>query len=89
MKTAGVENARLGDLISELSCEKEIILTEGDVPVARLLPYAIPRVTPQQLAERTEAIENIRRLGGLSHVIPDPVAWQREMREDRPLPDLP
>jgi hypothetical protein len=33
-----------------------------------------------------EAFKALRAMGGLRHVIPDPVAWQREQRMDRPLP---
>ena len=33
-----------------------------------------------------EALKELRKLGGLRHVIPDPVAWQREQRKERPLP---
>ena len=33
-----------------------------------------------------DALKELRKLGGLRHVIPDPVAWQREIRKDRPLP---
>ncbi len=33
-----------------------------------------------------EALKELRKLGGLRHVIPDPVAWQREQRQERPLP---
>jgi hypothetical protein len=33
-----------------------------------------------------EALKELRKLGGLSHVIPDPVAWQREQRKERLLP---
>ncbi len=33
-----------------------------------------------------EALKELRRLGGLQHIIPDPVAWQREQRKERPLP---
>ncbi len=33
-----------------------------------------------------EAFKALRALGGLRHVIPDPVAWQREQRTDRSLP---
>ena len=33
-----------------------------------------------------DAMRELRALGGLKEVIPDPVAWQREMRQDRPLP---
>lgn len=34
---------------------------------------------------RVEALERIAERGGIKSM-PDPVAWQREMREDRPLP---
>ena len=33
-----------------------------------------------------EAFKVLRAAGGLRHVIPDPVAWQREQRADRSLP---
>lgn len=45
-----------------------------------------PRATPEMLRQRTEAGEALRAMGGLKDVIPDPVAWQREIREDRKLP---
>jgi hypothetical protein len=38
------------------------------------------------LGQRREALAALRALGGLKDVIPDPAAWQREQREDRPLP---
>ena len=46
-----------------------------------------PRLaTPEMLGQRREALAALRALGGLKDVIPDPAAWQREQREDRPLP---
>ena len=42
--------------------------------------------TPEMLEQRREAFATLRALGGLRDVIPDPVAWQREQRKDRPLP---
>lgn len=42
--------------------------------------------TPNMLHQRREALAALRALGGLRDVIPDPMAWQRELREDRPLP---
>ncbi len=48
---------------------------------------SIPRLaTPEMLGQRREALAALRALGGLKDVIPDPAAWQREQREDRPLP---
>lgn len=35
--------------------------------------------------QAVEALEKLAAMGGIKS-IPDPVAWQREMREDRPLP---
>jgi hypothetical protein len=34
---------------------------------------------------RAEALERLAARGGVAS-IPDPLAWEREMREDRPLP---
>ena len=39
-----------------------------------------PEETPLQ------ALKELRKLGGLRHVIPDPVAWQKEQRQERQLP---
>lgn len=44
------------------------------------------RATPEMLRRRKEAFQKLRELGGLCDSIPDPVAWQRELRQDRPLP---
>jgi hypothetical protein len=47
---------------------------------------AVPRATPEMLRRRKEAFAKLRELGGLRDAIPDPMAWQRELRQDRPLP---
>lgn len=47
---------------------------------------ALPRATPEMLRKRREAFAALRALGGLHDLIPDPVAWQRETRQDRRLP---
>ena len=41
--------------------------------------------TPEMLARRVAALEKIRKLNPYREIT-DPLAWQREMREDRPLP---
>ena len=41
--------------------------------------------TPEQGRRMAEALERLAALGGVA-AIPDPAAWQRETREDRPLP---
>lgn len=40
--------------------------------------------TKEMRRRRVAALERIAARGGIQS-IPDPVAWQREMREDRPL----
>ncbi len=49
-------------------------------------PRTAPVATPDMVQRRLEALEALRAAGGLHDVIPDPVAWQREQRKDRPLP---
>jgi hypothetical protein len=41
--------------------------------------------TPAMIARRVEALEKIRTLNPYRGIA-DPLEWQREMREDRPLP---
>jgi hypothetical protein len=45
-----------------------------------------PQATPEMIARRKEAFRKLRESGGLQAVIPDPIVWQNELREDRPLP---
>ena len=47
---------------------------------------SVPRATPEMVARRKAALQRLRELGGLRDAIPDPVAWQQEIRKDRPLP---
>jgi hypothetical protein len=46
------------------------------------------RATPDMLRQRKEALRKLREAGGLTDVIADPAAWQREERNDRPLPEI-
>ena len=41
--------------------------------------------TPEMIARRAAALEEIRKLNPYRDLT-DPLAWQREIREDRPLP---
>ncbi len=41
--------------------------------------------TPEMIARRESALESVRKLNPYRDIT-DPVEWQREMREDRPLP---
>jgi hypothetical protein len=63
-------------------------LRQGLVRVEAKLE-AVPVVVPtsaQPVASPLEAFKALRASGGLRHVIPDPVAWQREQRSERALP---
>ena len=48
-------------------------------------PHSRRRATPEMIARRKAALRELRGLGGLRDVIPNPGEWQREIREDRPL----
>ena len=63
-------------------------LRHGKVKVqAKLEPVPESDETPEQPTGTVlDALMELRKLGGLRDVIPDPVAWQRELRKDRPLP---
>ncbi len=41
--------------------------------------------TPEMIAQRQAALEEIRKLNPYRNIT-DPVAWQKDIREDRPLP---
>ena len=45
-----------------------------------------PRATPAMVAKRSQALAELRGMGGLKEAIPDPLAWQKELREDVKLP---
>ena len=66
-------------------------LRHGKIEVTATLKAAngVPlatRATPEMVARRKAAFQQLRELGGLRGAIPDPSAWQREIRQDRPLP---
>ncbi len=67
-------------------------LRHGKVQVTATLqpvngtPSIAPLATAQMVAQRKAAFQKLRELGGLRQVIPNPVTWQREMRQDRKLP---
>ena len=64
-------------------------LRRGKVKVVATLETESELTPPGERAKLgtpLEALKELRKLGGLRHVIPDPVAWQREQRKERPLP---
>lgn len=46
----------------------------------------LPVATPEMVEERRQALAGLRAVGGLKEVIPDPAAWQRDIRQDVELP---
>ena len=50
--------------------------------------HVVPAATPEMIARREKAFAALRRLHERNPYrdIEDPVAWQREIRKDRPLP---
>ena len=56
-------------------------LRQGKVKVVATLESATPG---GETKARTplEALKELRKLGGLRHAIPNPVAWQREQRKN-------
>ena len=61
----------------------------ADAPSGKVKVTATVEAVPaEKIAASTplDALKELRKLGGLRHVIPDPVAWQREQRQERPLP---
>ncbi len=56
------------------------------VHVTLLDRIPVPVPSGSQGLRMAEALERLAADRSLEH-IPDPTAWQREMREDRPLPD--
>jgi hypothetical protein len=47
---------------------------------------ALPVETPTSRGTPLEALKELRKRGGLRHLIPDPLAWQRKQRRERWLP---
>ena len=89
MSTIALESASpdLVALAAKAQAGEEVIFTDHEQPVAKLVPVKRPRpqATPEMLEQRRKAFEALRKLDPFRE-IEDPVAWQREIRKDRPLP---
>ncbi len=63
-----------------------VLLTVAGITEAGPKPKRqIPRATPEMIAKRAAAFEELRKLNPFRDIT-DPVAWQREMRQDVVLP---
>ena len=61
-------------------------LADGQKLRVEITVVSEPKTWPKPDGKRmVAALEQIAALGGVRS-IPDPVAWQQEIREDRPLP---
>jgi hypothetical protein len=61
---------------------------EGPTPVSITLHIPQPQSDEERRAQRQLAVDALNELaaaGGIAS-IPDPAAWEREIRQDRPLP---
>ena len=57
---------------------------QADTP-ATARRHETPEEHAARLADAVSALEELAMAGGIAS-IPDPSAWQRDIREDRPLP---
>jgi hypothetical protein len=62
------------------------VKVEARLEVAEETATGVPLATPEMPRARREALAALRELGGLRDVIPDPMAWQREQREEGLIP---
>ena len=46
----------------------------------------VPPASPEMVEQRKAALARLQTMGGLKDVIPDPAAWQREIRSDVQMP---
>ena len=62
-----------------------VLMTVEPLPVLEKPKFQKLTTTPEMISRRVAALGEIRKLNPYRDIT-DPVAWQREMREDRPLP---
>jgi len=78
---------QIGALLAALTQGEEVVLTDAQRPVAKLvkLESAAPENTVTRGLEMARLLEQLAARDPFSE-ISDPVTWQREARQDRPLP---
>lgn len=77
----------LPSLLDLLNQNDEIVLTDAHRPIARITKLvAVPAKTVSDRGVKAAALlEELARRNTFSEIA-DPVEWQRETRQDRPLP---
>lgn len=71
------------EIIAELRCLTAQERAEVRAKLDELA--ATPVASSEMVEQRKVALRKLRELGGLGQLIPDPVTWQQELRQDRPL----
>src|SRR5260370_942683 len=60
---------------------------DAQLKLGKKATIQLPTPEPKQNRQRIQSIlRQLQEIGGAYKTIEDPVAWQREIREDRPLP---
>jgi len=79
---------QINALLATLTQGEEVVLTDAQRPVAKLikLESAAPEDAAARGLEMARLLEQLAARDPFSE-ISDPVTWQREARQDRPLPD--
>jgi len=86
VKLCSIKSApeQIRTLVELVTTGEEVLLTNDDGPIARIVPIAGHGQNISKGTNLVEIFKQIRALGGVS--IEDPVAWQKETRQDRSLP---
>ena len=65
--------------------KETVLVVDDDARGIAAAPRLKPEATPEMVARRKKALASVRRLNPYRDIA-DPAAWQREIRQDRPLP---
>lgn len=76
---------QLNAMLGVLAAGEELVLVAAQRPIARLIKLENSIAETASGEELAAIMEQLARLNAFSE-IDDPVAWQREIRQDRPLP---
>jgi prevent-host-death family protein len=65
METVGLFEAKthLSELIARAERGEETIITRHNKPVARIVPFGPPKVTPELVRQRLEAVKGMQEIG--------------------------
>ncbi len=76
---------QLNAMLAALSAGEEVMLLDAQRPIAKLLKLDSPVADLARGEAMARIMEQLAESNPFSE-IDDPVAWQREIRKDRPLP---